>query len=65
MKKPTNKQQLQLHCRIGSLEKIVLIFNFTGFLHCRIGSLEIAGAIHIAEIKLHCRIGSLEIFKIV
>ena len=49
------------HCRIGSLENIVIDEMAGYFDHCRIGSLENFFAWETPAVLDHCRIGSLEI----
>ena len=54
--------RLKDHCRIGSLEIILVAFP-AGFIdHCRIGSLENPQNCIRPPTMDHCRIGSLEIF---
>ena len=51
-----------VHCRIGSLEKANIDYDYTPVVHCRIGSLEIQVQVAHVYAKVHCRIGSLEIW---
>ena len=48
------------HCRIGSLEKYMVVIQNDAHDHCRIGSLEILLPFSNFQSKDHCRIGSLE-----
>ena len=52
---------LDVHCRIGSLEKnrddVIKALE----VHCRIGSLENSSQWGFLLLNVHCRIGSLEI----
>ena len=49
-----------VHCRIGSLEKVLGVSFSGSIVHCRIGSLEIYFHKGTVRITVHCRIGSLE-----
>ena len=48
------------HCRIGSLEMLLVLVIAACLDHCRIGSLESLGVRHKMVGVDHCRIGSLE-----
>ena len=52
-----------LHCRTGSLEKIVKTGRLFKILHCRTGSLEMARFLELSLEPLHCRTGSLETYN--
>ena len=53
-------KQDNVHCRIGSLEKVLLERKQTTRVHCRIGSLETQNLKSRHQALVHCRIGSLE-----
>ena len=53
---------IDVHCRIGSLEKNGQERYTTEIVHCRIGSLERGSLIVPMAYRVHCRIGSLEIY---
>ena len=55
-----DKRCLNVHCRIGSLEKQLGPLTGLRFVHCRIGSLEILKEADLPLPGVHCRIGSLE-----
>ncbi len=52
----------RVHCRIGSLETLAILFLRLDLVHSRIGSLEKALTRQHKPGLVHCRTGSLEIF---
>ena len=52
---------MTVHCRIGSLENVLILVVTLHLVHCRIGSLEKIQAALSEDDFVHCRIGSLEI----
>ena len=52
--------ELQVHCRTGSLEKLITISKRSFSVHCRTGSLEIPCRACLDCRAVHCRTGSLE-----
>ena len=51
-----------VNCRIGSLEKDLLLMKIVFLVNCRIGSLERCYGYQLPYHRVNCRIGSLEIF---
>ncbi len=49
-----------VNCRIGSLEKDLLLMKIVFLVNCRIGSLESRDPQQIYRSMVNCRIGSLE-----
>ena len=54
-----------VHCRIGSLEVLMVVVLDFQLVHCRIGSLEDLHLGFFAPVNVHCRIGSLEVLFLV
>ena len=53
-----------VHCRTGSLEKVMTVFTTTKIVHCRTGSLEIREYHGDRPCAVHCRTGSLEMMNL-
>ena len=60
MRGATIPADLNVNCRIGSLEKEVKDKTIITAVNCRIGSLEIISLFLSKSISVNCRIGSLE-----
>ena len=60
MHKLVRREDLYLHCRIGSSEIVGPMESMRNRLHCRIGSSEITVEAIAVVNSLHCRIGSSE-----
>ncbi len=51
---------LNVHCRVGSLETIHRLFIVATTVHCRVGSLEIISVYNQRLQKVHCRVGCIK-----
>ena len=49
-----------VHCRTGSLEKLMAVSCLASLVHCRTGSLEKRNDLNDLAGTVHCRTGSLE-----
>ena len=50
----------QVHCRVGSLERLKKGHFEQKIVHCRVGSLEMKLVLFQKILVVHCRVGSLE-----
>ena len=50
----------KIHCRTGSLERMIKADTMKVLIHCRTGSLENSQLSAVLRCPIHCRTGSLE-----
>ena len=51
---------LNIHCRVGSSEKLAYALEMAKQIHCRVGSSEMPDGTRKVQVQIHCRVGSSE-----